>query len=244
MKTVFLAWQAPSPSRAWYPIGRLDAEPEHFRFRYTEGALKAERDAGLRPLYAFPDFKADYESPELFPLFQNRVLSPRRPDFGAYMEMMALDREHAGAMEILSVSGGERATDNLEVFPRIRRAADDSFTARFFLHGIRHLPPQSVIRCASLIPDERLRVMVELDNPVTRVAIALHTNEYEMIGWAPRYLVPDIISCVPAAPALEARIIRLNPPPAPANRRVLVELTGKLPPGADPMSGPDFRPLA
>lgn len=44
-------------------------------------------------------------------------------------------------------------------------------------------------------------------------------------------------------PELEARVIRVNPPPAPANRRLLVELTGKLPEDAEPMSGPDFIPL-
>ncbi len=35
MKTLLLAWQAPDPVRAWFPIGRLDAAPEesYYRFR-------------------------------------------------------------------------------------------------------------------------------------------------------------------------------------------------------------------
>ncbi len=62
MKSLFLAWQAPthsSRSRAWFPVGRLDAELEkpHYRFRYTGGALKAQQDVGFAPLLAFPDFQ-------------------------------------------------------------------------------------------------------------------------------------------------------------------------------------------
>jgi len=82
MKSLFLAWQA--PNRAWFPVGRLDADvaQQHYHFGYTKGALQAEHAVGFRPLPAFLDFERTYESSELFPLFQNRVIDSSRKDFG------------------------------------------------------------------------------------------------------------------------------------------------------------------
>ncbi len=79
MKSLFLAWQA--PNRAWFPVGRLDADlaRHQYSFGYTKGALQAEHSVGFKPLPAFPEFRRTYESSELFPLFQNRVVDPGRP---------------------------------------------------------------------------------------------------------------------------------------------------------------------
>ena len=76
-KTLFLAWQDRRQTRAWFPIGRLDVlnTPRSYRFRYTKGAEVAQAKAGFEPLLDFPDWKQDYTSSELFPLFQNRVIS-------------------------------------------------------------------------------------------------------------------------------------------------------------------------
>ena len=45
---------------------------------------------GFKPLPAFPEFQRTYESSELFPLFQNRVLDPGRKDFAAYLASLDL----------------------------------------------------------------------------------------------------------------------------------------------------------
>lgn len=90
MKSLFLAWQA--PNRAWFPVGRLDADVDRhqYRFGYTKGAIQAEDSVGFKPLPAFPEFQRTYESSELFPLFQNRVLDPGRKDFAAYLASLDL----------------------------------------------------------------------------------------------------------------------------------------------------------
>ncbi len=198
MKTLFLAWQAPDPVRAWFPIGRLDAAPEesYYRFRYTGGALNAERETGMKPLVAFPDFHRQYESPELFPLFKNRVISPSRRDFSEYLGWLDLDPEHSDPIAMLAVTGGERTTDNLEVFPKVEKDAEGNFKIRFFLHGMRHVSAAARERGNQLKEGEMLRVMVEMDNPVTRLALALHTNDYHMVGWSPRYLVGDLMRSI------------------------------------------------
>ncbi len=38
-----------------------------------------------------------------------------------------------------------------------------------------------------------------------------------MIGWAPRYLVDDLVHAIAKSPSdYEARVVRINPSPAPA----------------------------
>jgi len=100
MKSLYLAWQAPKDcnrSKAWFPIGRLDAESEDAgisscRFRYIGGAARAAEEVGFEPLVSFPDFQEDYRSGKLFPLFHNRVISPKRADFAEYIDWLGLTR--------------------------------------------------------------------------------------------------------------------------------------------------------
>lgn len=248
MKSLFLAWQAPNDcarSRAWFPVGRLDVETElpRYRFRYTGGALKAQKDVGFQPLLAFPDFQKDYVSDELFPLFKNRVISSKRNDFQEYIQWLDLDRGQADPVSILAVSGGERVTDNLEVFPKVTADVTGHFHVRFFLHGLRHLGDKAIERASCLKVGEELRILVELNNPETRLAVSLLTEDYQMIGWAPRYLVEDLITCVPIAPELSARVARINTEGAPLNQRILIDYTGRTLQGRQPMSSPNFTPL-
>ncbi len=94
-RTLFLAWQDRKPSKAWYPVGRLDAGVEEscYRFRYIGGAKRAQEEVGFLPLIDFPDLEGDYQSAELFPLFQNRVMNPARPDFADYLQRLDLTEE-------------------------------------------------------------------------------------------------------------------------------------------------------
>jgi hypothetical protein len=243
MKSLFLAWQA--PNRAWFPVGRLDADVSghQYRFVYTKGALQAEHSVGFQPLPAFPEFQRTYESSELFPLFQNRVLDPGRKDFAAYLASLDLPPSSVDPIEILAVSGGERQTDNLEVFPRIESRPDGAFRCRFFIHGWRHMSKESQTRAMLLEPGDDLGVSLELTNKAAPVAILLTTADYLFLGWAPRYLVPDLLKAISQKPSVTANVVRVNAADVPANRRVLVELTGTLPPGLQPMSSDEFQPL-
>ena len=251
MKSLFLAWQAPKDSnrsRAWFPIGRLDAESSgsevtSCRFRYTGGATRAHEEVGFEPLVSFPDFKEDYLSEKLFPLFHNRVLSSKRADFPEYIEWLGLTREQADPISILSVSGGTRVTDNLQTFPKIEAGADGSFQMRFFAHGLRHLPEASRERAARLIAGEKLRVMIEVNNPATRLAVTLHADDYFMVGWAPRYLVDNLVKCIPQAPEIEVTVVKVNHLHAPLNQSILVEYSGKTSTDHTLMSSLDFTPL-
>ena len=243
-KALFLAWQDKNRSRQWFPVGRLDADIEHseFRFRYTSGAERANREVGFPPVIDFPTLSKDYRSSELFPMFKNRVLTYNRPDFTDYLRALDLPKQ-ADPVEILSVDGGYRVTDAFEVFPQIEKDAEGGFCCRFFLHGWRHLNSTAQARINSLKPDEQLYVTLELTNPSTGLAVQLQTVDYYMIGWAPRYLVKDLMMAMVEGPnTYAAHVVRVNPLPAPSKQRLLIELNGNWG-NHEPMTDQDFQPL-
>ena len=246
MKTLFLAWQDTTRTRSWFPIGRLDADVLHsnYKFFYTHGAEVAHDRAGLTPLDAFPEFGKIYESAELFPLFKNRVVTPQRGDFSEYLRQLDLDPADAGPLEILAISGGRRETDSLEVFPKIQRNADGGFNSRFFMHGWRHVNAAAQEKLKSIKAGDPLVVSVELNNPASGVALQLETSDYHMIGWTPRYLVLDLVKAIGESPSqISAKVIQVNPPPAPANQRYLICLKGHWPENYEPMSTTEFQPI-
>lgn len=241
MKTLFLAWQDKQRSRRWFPVGRLDLEPPPYRFRYIHGAKRAEEEVGFPPLYDFPDFEEDYRSSELFSLFKNRIIARGRPDRGDYLRHLDLG-DNADPFEILSVNGGYRVTDHYEVFPKIVKQEDGKFFCRFFLHGHRHVNPDARERINSLKANETLHLALELTNPATRIAVQIQTEDYQMIGWAPRYLEVDLTAAMEESPSYQARVVKINPQPAPSRQRVLIEMQGRWN-GHEPMTGGDFVPL-
>ncbi len=245
MNTLFVAWQSPGPARAWFPIGRLDAQAHDYVFQYTHGALKARDQAGFSALLAFPELERRYEASELFPLFTNRVLHANRKDFPEYLRWLDMNMEPAAAdpIEILSLTGGERQTDSLEMFPKLTKRPDGSIQARFFLHGLRHVALSAQQRAKALQVGEPLGVAVEVTNPATGFAIQLQTLDGQMIGWAPRYLVDDLRLAVLNSASARATVRHINPTTAPAARQVMVELNCDVPSGYEPMTSRDYRVL-
>lgn len=244
-KTLFLAWQDKRLTRGWFPVGRLDVlgDKGPYRFRYIKGAERARHEAGFDMLMDFPDWSRTYESSVLFPLFMNRIIPAGRRDFPEYLRMLDLS-EGAEPADILEVDGGYRATDSFEVFPRIERAPDGAFRSRFFLHGWRHVNAAALERIDRLEPGEKLFVTIELTNPASQVAVQIQTEDYHMIGWAPRYLVGDLVHAIAQSPGeYGARVVRINPAPAPSKQRLLVELSGRWP-DYEPMVRGDFEVLA
>jgi hypothetical protein len=246
-RTLYLAWQDQVKTRRWFPVGRLDVDQDahNYRFRYIHGALEAQSEAGFEALVSFPDMNRDYHSNDLFPLFLNRLMNPDRQEFKDLVEQLALTPEKADPIEILSITGGFRETDNLEVFPKIEKRPDGSIACRFFLHGYRHINEQSQERLKRVKEGDSLRLAIELNNPATKIAVQLQSGEdYHMLGWAPRYLIKDLILALMEQPFdVTAKVVKVNPEPAPVKQRILVEFDGQLPEGHKPMSTPDFEPL-
>ena len=242
--TLFLAWQDKKQTRLWFPVGRLDVygEGPSYCFRYIGGAKRAKCEAGFPPLLEFPHLDEAYWSSELFPVFQNRVMNRSRPDFGNYLHYLDL-HEGADPIEILRVNGGSRVTDTYEVFPKLDKNEDGSFACRFFLHGWRYVEAIAQGRLDNLTPGEELHMKVQHDNPVDGRAVQILTTDCHMIGWAPRYLVSDLAETMTHTPdKCNAKVVKINPQPAPSKQRVLIEMTGNW--GQhEPMTSEDFMPL-
>ena len=99
----------------------------------TGGAERAQQEVGFPLLLEFPRLDADYRSSELFPLFQNRVMNRKRPDFVDYVHGLDLPDE-ADPIRSLpqTVATGRRI--RTKSFPRSRRvSADTSAAGSFFM---------------------------------------------------------------------------------------------------------------
>jgi hypothetical protein len=250
MKTLFVAWKDTRSAGGWYPVGRLDADVagERYEFRYTEGALTASSERGFEPFDSFPDFRKEYVSVELFPFFTNRVQNQSRPSFHEYLRRLDLGTDLEtpfDPIEALAVSEGRRATDSLEIFPKVERTDGGQFAIKFFLHGLRNLNPASSERILRLEPGEDLSVAKEDNNPATDDAIQLQTRDRMLIGYAPRYLVSELSQVIARCPTpVSAKVSRVNRPPAPPSQRVLVVFKGSWPEGYHPMSVEEYQPLS
>ena len=244
-RTLFLAWHGAKENRLWFPVGRLDADvaAANYRFRYTGGAKRAQREAGYPLLVEFPDLQREYQSPDLSTTCFRIALCPRSGRISRAIWKPLPWTGIADPIEILAANGGERVTDRYEVFPKPGRQEDGSFAYRFFLHGWRYASASAQERMSCLKPGENLVVSLELNNPVVGRGVQIQTADYQMIGWAPHYLVEDICNAVISASSrYAARVVRLNPQPAPSKQRLLVELRIYWK-RREPMTGKDFQPL-
>lgn len=249
-KTLYLGWQDRGLTRAWFPVGRLDVasdekeDDERFRFRHLRGAEAARETGGFESVAGFsPDLSRDYRSHALFPVFRNRVMSPRRPDYGDYLRRRDLDHT-ATFIEILAVDGGRRVTDFYEVFPKLAKSEDGSFVCRFFVRGFHHTNENAERRIERLRRDESLQVSVELTNPTGHPAVQILTRDYYVVGWAPRYFAHDLmVAMAKSKGEHEARVVRVNPVPDPSSQRLLIEMKSRWE-KHEPMNGREFEPLA
>ena len=241
-QTLYLGWRD-KERRHWFPIGRLDVETDlpRFRFRYTAGAERASREVGFPPLYDFPDMKGDYQSLELFAIFRNRVIARGRADRAQYLEHLDLP-ESADSVEILSVNGGRRVTDFYEVFPKIEKDENGSFTCRFLLQGLQNASASTLQRIDQLKKGEGLHVALEQTDLAARPAVQIQTKNRHTIGWAPRYLMGEIVAAMVGSPTYSAHVVKVNPQPTPLSQRVLIEMSGRWV-EHEPMSNKDFVPL-
>jgi len=222
-----VVWQR--PDRSFVPVGQFDVRRDehdnaHSRFQYLPTAVSEQH---FEPLLAFPDLDRVYERDgALFPFFANRVMSPRRPDFGQYITALGLTAHEADPLEILARSGGERATDTIHVVPFPER--DGHVEGRHFLvSGIRHRPGAQE-RIARLQEGDELMLRPEPDNPKNPAAMLLDVEHGEPVGWLPDYLLPEFHSHVAADHTPAVYVVKANGPEVPWHLRLLCRLQFEL----------------
>ena len=245
-KAVFVAWRSGGDSTGhWGPVGRLERIDSGYRFVYTEGARLLP---GFHPLPGFNDFEAIYESDELFPLFANRLLAPKRPEYQQYLKWNGLDpTEPPDPLALLGITEGRRATDQLEILPCPHTDSEGCYLTKFFLHGIRWMTPQAIERVNALQTGDTLSLMIDVNNPVDGKAIAVRSSDpsaNHILGYVPRYLAGDLLelclSCDPQVTQLS--VLRLNMD-APLQFRLLCRFRGCWPPEFIPCSDALYWPI-
>jgi hypothetical protein len=231
--SLIVAWQHPA-SRLIEPVGLLEhGLAAGYRFRYLRRAADVP---DFQPFLSFPDLDRTYTSTRLFPLFSQRIMSPRRPDYGHFLRQLHL-HEDASPWEQLARSEGRRTGDTVQVFPIPIVMADGTTTCQFLVHGIRHvtggaLPP--------LRRGEVLDLRDDPSNPVNPNAVLVCTRDGTPLGYVPDLLLEHLRAVQSAGPP-RLVVEHTNGLEAPAHLRLLVRLEGRTPPGYTPMSGPRWQ---
>lgn len=246
MTKLYIGWQD-RRNRDLHPIGcltRLESEPVEYEFAYLNGAKYAKEAAhafGV-PVPGFPTIGGSYRSPNVFSVFRYRAMNPSRPDRPEYLESLGLDTETSDVIDELAVSGGGVLGDFYEFFPALNPDKDGKFDARFIVHGMR---PHATERVKALAPSERLNLSLMPNGPYRDTALGVKTDDQQLLGWLPRYLV-DVLYDEHGEKAtdLDLRVVQINHK-APIDHRLLVELSGRFPPGVDPMRDLEmYQPIA
>lgn len=231
-----VAWQHPD-TRVIAPVGLLEhRDTAGYWFGYLRRAATVP---GFHPFVGFPDLHGSYRSPYLFPMFRQRIMSPKRPDFPRYLRHLYLD-EDATPWEQMARSEGRRTGDTVQVFPIPSVLPDGSTTCRFLVHGIRHvsggvLPP--------LTRAEPLVLRSDPDNPVNSSALVVCSTAGERLGFVPDLLL-DYVHAVQSHGPCDVVVDNVNGPDAPVHLRLLARLQGSVPLGYRPMSGPGWETFA
>jgi len=238
--SLYVAWRGPDLREGWGPVGKLEFDAGIYRFYYTEGARKLP---GFRPFTQMKDLDLIYESPELFPLFANRLLSRSRQEYEAFLQWTGFHAAEApDPIALLGVTEGLRQTDQVEVFPCPLPDANGNYQNKFFLHGLRWVSNDSLASLRHLPLGKELTLVPEPNNTYDPHAVALHTNGHKL-GYVPRYLARDVGALLQNTDgALRVKIEQINHD-APLQHRVLCLISARWPRDFEPCSGLEFHPI-
>lgn len=246
-----VAWQHPI-ERKISPVGFLTYDGSTYRFAYIKNALRVK---DFRPLLGFPNLRGSYSSDELFPLFAQRAMEPRRPDYQRYVERLGLAGE-PGPWEQISRSQGRRQGDTLQLLPE-PTLDNGTLTSLFLVHGMRHAHED-----LHVLADREVRVTRgQVEGALRRLKagdelllarepgnrhnpLALMVVEAAVpVGWVPDLLVEDLQRLMRSA-HVQVLVEHVNGPDAPWHMRLLVRLRATSAGDFRFFTGEQWAPLA
>ena len=234
---LIVAWQHPT-SRRISAVGLIDHDHDGYRFRYVCGACDV---TGFRPFLGFADLTRSYRSEWLFPMFAQRVMNPRRPDYPYWVHVLDLGAEPT-PFEFLARTQGRREGDSVLVLspPQVEEGA---VRFEFLVHGVSHVAAgTSAAVLSELRQGDVVSVRAEPENPQDPLALFVCSAETP-VGWVPRLLCPAVTEALEYA-ELSGRVIRINGPEVPPHLRLLVEFTGFVPDGWNFFAAESWMPLS
>lgn len=214
-----VVWQDPQ-TRQFHEVAalRLPADEDGtYEFEY-----RRPLPGSFEPFPAFPDVGQVYRSPQLFPFFQNRIMSSGRPDYDDYLAALGLTRDEATPFEMLARTGGARATDTVQVVPDM--VAGDGVSEQLFLaSGVRHLPGHDELLAALQHGDELL-LRDEPDNEYDDRAILLDAEANRPVGWIPSYMLDEVHKARQGHDRVRVFVEQANGPDTAAHLRLLCRM--------------------
>ena len=252
-RRLVVAWQHPS-TRAIQPVAFLSYDGHRYRFAYIRNALSVD---GFRPLLGFDDLYGAYSSERLFPLFAQRAMDVRRPDFGRYVASLGLEGEEPEPWEQIARSQGRRQGDTLQFLPE-PEVDGDTLSYRFLVNGVRHVHEEALYpdgrelrvtredvesALASLKPGAALSLVREPLNEKNSRAIIVAGPRAVPVGWVPDLLLDDMHRLMASA---DVRVTaeHVNGSDAPSHMRLLARLTARPAAGFRFFTGPQWEELA
>lgn len=220
------------PNRQYRPIGFLSNDFGEYRFAYLRSVAD---DPTFRPLPGLSDITRVHRSSVLFPLFAERVMSPRRADHPYVMQALALPQA-AGPFEVLARSGGRRVGDTVELLPVPDVQDDGSMSVDYFVHGVRHMTVEAQDRIVELEQDDELRLLREPDNDVDPRAVLVTDSDSLHLGYVPGPLL-DLIEALDHP---RTTVLRANGPDVGFHFRLLARTGGVCGIGCNPFADPQW----
>ena len=234
-RRLVVTWQHPA-DRNIEPVGFLDYDGQCYRFGYIRHALSVK---DFRPLLGFRDLHGAYSSEDLFPLFAQRVMDPRRPDYQRYVERLGLDEE-ASPWEQITRSQGRRQGDTIQLLPQ-PTTDGETLTCLFLVNGVRHVPDEPLVldgrpievtreqveaALSRLHPGDALQLVREPANKHNPLALLVMAPAATPVGWVPNLMVEDMHKLIARAD-VSVTAEHINGPDAPWHLRLLARLTAR-----------------
>ena len=242
-RTVYIASKPSNGS--WHPLGRLSFIDGHYTFAYVKGIYN---QTPITPLPGMEDLEQVYKSDVLFPFFENRLLSKRRNEYVDFLSWSGFDvkKPSPQPLAILSVTEGKKNTDSYEVFPCPTQSNEyGHYEFQFFLHGLNHLTEPTQEAALNLEQGSKLYMVMDLQNTYNRSAVALRTENKELIGYLPNYMANEayrlLETCQPDS--IEFTVSKINTD-APKNFAILCKLDACWDEGSQPFSDKTFLPIS
>lgn len=237
MKSVFILWQDKSHSgRMWHPVAKLiQSELGIYSLTYTQGA----KNPRFQPFPLMTDKTKIYHSSELFAFLKNRIPPASRPEHEELFSWCNLDTA-SNYLDLLSVSGGEKVTDNYRVIS-LPEKKNNQYINSFFVSGIRYLSDEHKKIVENFPANHRLQYEFENDNVNDSQAVLLLDKEQDLrIGYYPKYLTSDLRKLHDlAAKSIRIEIVRVNKT-APEQFKLLCQTISDWPLGFNPCDDLQF----
>jgi hypothetical protein len=252
VQRLVVAWQHPA-ERSIAPVGFLTYDGDTYRFTYVRNALTVK---DFRPLPGFDDLRRSYHSDRLFPLFAQRAMDARRPDYERYVHNLGLEGD-PGPWEQIARSQGRREGDTIQLFPEPVLDGDE-VRCLFLVHGIRHVHkgPKVLLGISvevtrnqvdavlsKLRPGDQLSIIPEPENEKNPQAIVVMGEPLVPVGWVPDLLVEDVHRLIRQA-HVTVTAEHINGPDAPWHLRLLAQLRATPAQGFRFFTGEHWEPMA